>query len=449
MSTMTMETGPIEDMVIDEAKAAEIDRTIRTIPDTQLRSADGRAPGLDFEVSKDPVSHFRRLHEEQGDVVLYENGRYGDVEVFSPFGHDLDQPNYAVLGYHAIRDMVTDPEHFINADAYGGHGKAGGKVMVNELDGMEHRRTRMIFDGQILGRKRLAEYADASIQPMADHLVKRIRKMLDEGEPVDMSRDLAVPLVYSSIARIIGLPMVDLSYFVKTAETAFSGNRDMQAAMAAVAELTSFFEKEYNRRVAEGDMDGDDLMAMMARIDHKGFTFSGEDIIAYCRFLLPAGIETTWRQTANMCLALLGHPEQYRDCVKDQGLHAQAIEECLRWMPSGSILPRICAKETELGGVTIPAGASMCGVFVYANRDFAVWPDGDVFDIHRKKIPHLTFSTGSHFCMGQKLARQVFAEALKAMTEILPDIELARPVEDVITTGLVIRSPDEVPVKRV
>ena len=41
-----------------------------------------------------------------------------------------------------------------------------------------------------------------------------------------------------------------------------------------------------------------------------------------------------------------------------------------------------------------------------ANRDHRQFPpDGDVFDIHREARQHLTFSVGTHYCLGSALAR--------------------------------------------
>jgi cytochrome P450 len=433
-------------LVVDQALAVETDRAIREIPASQLRSPDGLAPGLDPQVSLDPFTAFARLRDVRGDVVAYADGAFGDVRTFNPFGHDPDRPIFAVLGYDAIKQMLMDPLHFINADSYGAHGKAGGRVMVNELDGDVHRLMRRIFDGDIFGRRRLVEFAEGSIAPMAQYLTLRIKDMLAAGEPVDMSRDLALPLVYSSMARIIGVPISDLSYFVKTSEAAFSGNRDMKRALAAVQELSGFFETEYQRRLTTGVVESDDLISLMRAVDREGFRFSADEIIAYCRFLLPAGIETTWRQMANLCYATLGHRDQYRALVADPKLRPAAVEEGLRWMSSGFILPRICGVDTVLADVEIPAGSGMCGVFGVANRDPRVWENGDNFDILRKKIPHLTFSTGSHFCMGQNLARQIFTKGLDAIAENLPNITLTKPWQEIETTGLVIRCANEVPV---
>lgn len=52
-----------------------------------------------------------------------------------------------------------------------------------------------------------------------------------------------------------------------------------------------------------------------------------------------------------------------------------------------------------------------------ANRDHRRFaPDGDVFDIHREQRSHMTFGAGTHFCMGNALAR---LEGRIALEEIL------------------------------
>ena len=142
------------------------------------------------------------------------------------------------------------------------------------------------------------------------------------------------------------------------------------------------------------------------------------------------------------------HPDQYDAVVQDEGLWANAIEEVLRWMPSGFVLPRTAARDTELAGVAIPAGSSMYGIFGVANRDPRIWPDGEKFDVRRPRKPHLTFSTGTHACMGQQLARQSFTHVLRALTTVLPDIVLDCAPEDVRTTGYIVRCPDRVPIRK-
>lgn len=436
--------------VLDRNAMNRMDKVIREIPEVQLHSADHGVPGLDPAVSIDPFTHFGRLRDAGQDVIQYVDGKYGNLEVYNGFGRDLSLPNFAVIGYSALKAMVLDSENFVNEGAYGAHGDAQnpGFTFVNELDGAEHRAMRRLFEQEVFSRKFLAELADDTIAPIAGFLTQRIRGMIDRGEPADLCRDLALPLLYMSMAKVIGIDMVDLNYFVGLGEAVFGGPRDFEAAGRAALELDEYFGKVYEERKAKGDLDKGDLMSLMHSAERDGLRFSPREIIVYCRFLLPAGIETTWRQSANIGYSLMMHPQQYSQVVADNSLWGAAIEEALRWMPSGFVLPRTAAKDTELAGVHIPAGSSMYGVFGVANRDPRIWPDADKFDIHRKRTPHLTFSAGAHTCMGQQLARQSFQHVIRSMTTNLPDMVLAAEPGDVRTTGFIIRCPDGVPVRK-
>ena len=66
------------------------------------------------------------------------------------------------------------------------------------------------------------------------------------------------------------------------------------------------------------------------------------------------------------------------------GLTTAAVEEGLRWVsPIGTQTRRACA-EIELGGATLPGGASLGVLVSSANRDEAVWgPTADAFDLTR------------------------------------------------------------------
>ena len=71
-----------------------------------------------------------------------------------------------------------------------------------------------------------------------------------------------------------------------------------------------------------------------------------------------------------------------------------------------------------------------------ADRDHRQFPpDGDVFDIHREPRQHLSFSVGTHYCLGSALARLegriALEEILKRFPEWEVDLDQCRAVSDV------------------
>ena len=75
------------------------------------------------------------------------------------------------------------------------------------------------------------------------------------------------------------------------------------------------------------------MISVLAAAEHDGERLSDDEILAFCRLLLPAGAETTYRSSSNLLSGLLTHPEQLDAVRADRSLLPQAIEEGLRWEP--------------------------------------------------------------------------------------------------------------------
>ncbi len=82
-----------------------------------------------------------------------------------------------------------------------------------------------------------------------------------------------------------------------------------------------------------------------------------------------------------------------------------------------------------------------------ANRDPSRWSDPDRFDVFRAQKPHLAFAIGPHVCLGMHLARMETRVLLKTLFERLPNLRLDPEAKDTHITGLVFRSPRELPVR--
>ena len=139
-------------------------------------------------------------------------------------------------------------------------------------------------------------------------------------------------------------------------------------------------------------------------------------MIIFCSILAGAGNETTNRLIGWTGKVLAEHPDQRRQIYENRALIPQAIEEILRFEPPGPSVGRYVAKDAEFQGVTIPKGSAILNLVAAANRDDRKFVNGDKFDIHRERVPHLTFGHGFHACLGNALAR---VEGRIALDEVL------------------------------
>jgi cytochrome P450 monooxygenase OleP len=80
----------------------------------------------------------------------------------------------------------------------------------------------------------------------------------------------------------------------------------------------------------------------------------------------------------------------------------------------------LCGRDVAEGQVLVP-------VFAAANRDPRAFPDPDLLRLDRAGPAHLAFGHGRHMCLGAALARVELEEALGALLNLLPALELAVP----------------------
>jgi len=282
----------------------------------------------------------------------------------------------------------------------------------------------------------------AITEPTIEYLVQRVKRMIANGETPDGRRDLGLPAAYKSMSAIIGVPQRDLAHFVDVGNDVMSASRDIERSRSAMGRLEAYFAERLEDRKVNPQPD---MMSIMSQAEEGGRKLTDAEVIKHCAFLLPGGIETTWRESANLVMCMALHPDAYRQVVEDPGLADAFVEETLRWAPSGFRVPRICIVDTEVDGVPMPAGTSITSVQGIANRDPKVFENPDTFDIHRESNDHLTFHVGVHYCMGQNLARFTFRTLLKVMARELPTLRLACDPSEVKMEGFGARNTTYLP----
>jgi cytochrome P450 len=95
-----------------------------------------------------------------------------------------------------------------------------------------------------------------------------------------------------------------------------------------------------------------------------------------------------------------------------------AAQEMIRWQTPLAHMRRTATQDTELGGKRIKAGDKIVLWYMSGNRDEAVFPDAERFDISRDNVRrHLAFGFGIHRCVGARLAELQIATLLDVLLD--------------------------------
>lgn len=109
-------------------------------------------------------------------------------------------------------------------------------------------------------------------------------------------------------------------------------------------------------------------------------------------------------------------------------------------------ITRVATRDTELGGVQIPAGATVMPMLGSANRQEDRYPDPDTFDIFGRRRRTSVGDTASHVCLGMHLARLEMRTAVNLLLDRLPNLRMDPDGDDPHIRGQVFRSPTSLPV---
>ncbi|MFF4584107.1 cytochrome P450 [Streptomyces sp. NPDC001388] len=158
-------------------------------------------------------------------------------------------------------------------------------------------------------------------------------------------------------------------------------------------------------------------------------------------------LETTAAAIGHLLVVFAERPDQWAALRAEPGLVASAINELLRFESPVRGLTRVAARDTEVGGVTIPRGARVWALFASANRDERKWERPDEFDFRRNPRDHLAFGHGAHGCVGHGVARLELHALFHALLESVERVEFTG--DPVIAENTILNTYAEVPVRLV
>ena len=326
----------------------------------------------------------------------------------------------AAASYQALIDAERNPELFSSTGGIRPDQPA--MPYMIDMDDPAHLLRRKLVNAGFT-RKRVMDQA-AGIATLCDSLVDAV---CERGE-CDFVRDIAAPLPMAVIGDMLGVLPADRATLLKWSDdlvcglSASADEAALQAVMEAFAAYSAFAMEAMVKRRAEPT---GDLFSVLVNSEVDGQRMSDDEIVFETLLILIGGDETTRHTLSGGTEQLLRHPDQWDSLVADAQTVPGAIEEMLRWTSPVKNMARTLMADTEFHGAELKAGEKMVLLFESANFDEKVFGDPENFRIDRNPNNHMAFGFGTHFCLGNQLARLELNTMLRKLLARLPDLRLA------------------------
>ncbi|KAK1519496.1 cytochrome P450 55A1 [Colletotrichum costaricense] len=315
----------------------------------------------------------------------------------------------------------------------GGKAAAANKPTFVDMDAPAHMQQRGMVE-PLFVREHIASM-NPYIQKTVDSLLD---KMVEQGcdEPVDLIDKFALPVPSYIIYTILGVPFEDLEYLTQQNAIRTNGSGTASQAQSANQELLNYLAKLVDQRNIEPK---DDLISKLVVEQLRPGHIEKSDAVQIAFLLLVAGNATMVNMIALGVIELFRNPGQLAQLKADPSLAPAFVEELCRYHTGSSMaMKRVAKEDVILGGKTIKAGEGIIAANQSGNRDEDVFPDPDVFDMHRTPDPNhaLGFGFGPHRCIAEPLARAELETVFATLFQKLPSLRIAVPLPDIEYTPL-------------
>lgn len=353
----------------------------------------------DYAIHEDPYPTYALLRET---APVYRN----------------DELDFWALSRHAdIIEAFRDSTRFSSSNGVTLDPAASGPhayrtMSFLAMDPPGHGRMRALVSRGFTPRRVL------DLEPRIRELTRRYLEPALDGEQFDFIGDLAGRLPMDVISELIGVPPGDRDELRRLSDLLVhreEGVHDVPpAGMEAALVLVGYYSDMLaERRAAPRD----DLTSALLTAEIDGDRLSEDEIIGFLFLMVVAGNETTTKLLGNAWYWAWRNPDEQVRALGGAVPVSAWVEETLRYDTSTQLLARTTTADVTLHHRTIPAGGRVVLLVGSANRDPAVFPEPDRYDLTRPEPQHqlASFGFGRHFCLGASLAR---LEARVALEEL-------------------------------
>jgi cytochrome P450 len=333
---------------------------------------------------------------------------------------------WLVLGYENVSHLLSNDAKLPAGIFFRREFDTLGHSLLH-MEGESHRVYKAVL-GQPFAASAVKRLTAKTLVPVADSIIDDFgaRRELDLNEEYGrrygfsvMSAILGVPVPKAQERELMDLIVAMVQ--VKSPNTPAEARR--ARAFSAIEHANEIIRPVLAERRATPR---DDMISLLVSADFNGHKLTEDEVLDFVRSTYLAGSDSTGLMLGNMMTGLLSRPGLKEDLLAHPEHRPAVVDELVRLEPVTGLLPRLTIADTEVAGITIPAGSQVLLDIPGANRNAKVFPDPDTLSLNRtQRAVSLSFGGGAHFCLGYHLAREELRVSVSRLLDRLPGLSLA------------------------
>ena len=237
---------------------------------------------------------------------------------------------------------------------------------------------------------------DPQMMAQVDALMDGMLLEAMRHESIEVVREFALPIQSRAMTYLLNVPESEADLWIGWGIHVFrdGGSKGMS--------LEAYLHQQLDRGAAQP---GGDFFSALAHATFRGRPLTREEMMGFGNLTFAGGRDTVIHTLTSVLGYLAGHPEALEFLRQDPSRVVHATEEFFRVVTPLTHIGRVCPVESQVEGMTVPAGGRVSLCWASANQDEAVFENPSEVRLDRKPNPHMAFGFGAHLCLGAAHAR--------------------------------------------
>jgi cytochrome P450 len=247
---------------------------------------------------------------------------------------------------------------------------------------------------------------DPAVIEQVAGLVDELLDLALSKPSLEVVNEFALPLQSRALTLLLNVPASEADIWIGWGIHVFRVSGELKKGVA----LEEYLHAQFDRAEAAP---GEDFFSALTQASYQGRRLTREEMMGFANLAFAGGRDTIIHTVSCVLAHLATQPEALAFLREDPSRITLASEEFFRVFMPLTHIGRVCPAETEVRGVTVPAGERISLCWASANQDEAAFPAPEEIRLDRKPNPHLSFGFGTHLCLGAPHARLIVRTLLQ------------------------------------